>query len=145
MNDHGKEADMTAKILEISSHPRYIRPLDDRSPATKAVDAYYAGGIAKTSRPLTADDPRVVAFLKAWHESGRADFERWHTNLVYDDYAPKTAKERRKYLALDRGTSGMFLVDRTTLEVYSIKAYGVPNRRLGTLEELTDSYRKERA
>jgi hypothetical protein len=37
----------------------------------------------------------------------------------------------------DNETSGVYLVDKASGEVYSIKAYGVPNRRLGTLAELT--------
>jgi hypothetical protein len=37
----------------------------------------------------------------------------------------------------DNETSGVYLVDKAIGEVYSIKAYGVPNRRLGTLAELT--------
>lgn len=90
---------------------------------------------------LTADDPSVTEFLKAWHESERTYFERHYSALVYDRDSPKTAKERRKYIALDSGTGGVYLVDRATGDVYSIKAYGVPNRRLGTLAELTARYR----
>jgi hypothetical protein len=91
--------------------------------------------------PLTATDPSVTAFLNAWHESERAYFEQHYSALVYDRDAPKTAKERRKYIALDNGTSGVYLVDKATGDVYSIKAYGVPNRRLGSLADLTARYR----
>jgi len=90
---------------------------------------------------LTAQSPEIRELLTAWHEAGRAAFERSYTSLQYDTYEPKTVKERRKYLALDRGTSGYFLVDRATGEVFSIKGYGVPNRRVGTVEELTAQYR----
>jgi hypothetical protein len=90
---------------------------------------------------ITATDPRITGFLTAWHAAQRADFERNYDRLVYDDYAMKTAHERRRFIACDRGNehtrSGVYLVDRTTGDVYSIKAYGVPNRRLGTLEEVT--------
>lgn len=34
------------------------------------------------------------------------------------------ANERTKYIALDCGTSGAFLVERATGEIYNIKAYG---------------------
>ena len=90
--------------------------------------------------PVTIDDPRITAFLTAWHENGRASFERDCRNLVYDEYAPKRAKDRRKYIALDRGASGVFLVDKTTGDVFTIKGYGVPNHRIGTLESVTDEY-----
>lgn len=89
---------------------------------------------------LTADHPDVQRFLTAWHENGRAAFERDHTALVYDTYRPKVAKERKRFLALDVDTSGCFLVDRDTTMVYSIKGYGVPNRALGALVDVTAAY-----
>lgn len=89
---------------------------------------------------LTADSPEIRDFLTAWHEAGRAEFERYHDRLVYDEYAPKVAKDRRKYLALNRGTGGVYLVDKATGAVYTIKAYGVPNRRIGTLADVTADF-----
>jgi hypothetical protein len=89
---------------------------------------------------LTATSPEILAFLRAWHENGRARFERDCGSLVYDEYAPKTAKERRKYIALDEGRSGRFLVDKATGVVFTIKAYGTTNRRIGTLAELTAQF-----
>jgi hypothetical protein len=90
---------------------------------------------------LTANDPSITEFLAAWHESERTYFERHYSSLVYDRDSPKVARERRKYIALDSGTGGVYLVDRATGDVYSIKAYGVPNRRLGSLADLTARYR----
>lgn len=90
---------------------------------------------------LSATDPRISEFLAAWHESGRTYFERHYSALVYDRDSPKVARERRKYIALDSGTGGVYLVDKVTGDVYSIKAYGVPNRRLGTLDDLTARFR----
>lgn len=97
--------------------------------------------MATTTGLLTADHPKILAFLTGWHEDGRETFKRFAPNLDYDsDAYAKSAHERRKYLALDRGRdkwrSGAYLVDRVTEEVYTIKAYGVPNRRLGTLDEV---------
>jgi len=89
---------------------------------------------------LTPDHPDVRRFLTAWHENGRAAFERDHPALVYDTDQPRAAKERRRFLALDVGTSGCFLVDRKTTTVYSIKGYGVPNRALGALADVTAAY-----
>lgn len=91
---------------------------------------------------LTAESPEIIEFLKAWHENGRASFERTYQNLDYDSpsYA-KTAKTRKRFIACDRGTGGEFLVDRTTGDVWSIKAYGVPNRKLGKLSTITEAYR----
>lgn len=91
--------------------------------------------------PLDDKSPEVLEFLNAWHENGRAAFEANYENLDYDSpsYA-KFAKLRKKYIALDRGSSGEFLVDRLTHRVFSIKAYGVPNRFVGTIESLTARY-----
>jgi hypothetical protein len=90
--------------------------------------------------PLTPDSPAVQDFLAAWHENERPGFERDHDRLHFDTYAPKVAKARTKYLALNRDTSGMFLADRVTGLVWSIKGYGVPNRPLGSLAALTRAY-----
>jgi hypothetical protein len=85
---------------------------------------------------LEATSPKVQEFLRAWHESERARFERDAKSLVYDEYAPKIAKDRRKYIAADRGSGGVFLIEKATEAVFSIKAYGVPNRRVGTLDSM---------
>jgi len=93
----------------------------------------------QSTEPLTAESPEIRAFLSKWHEEGRAAFERSYDNLDYDGptYA-KTATDRRKYIALDAGRSGAFLLDKTTRLVYRIKAYGVPNKRkcLGTIDTI---------
>lgn len=47
--------------------------------------------------------------------AGRPGYE-WH------------AKERSKFVALDVGSSGAFLVEKDTGELFNIKAYGVPDR-----------------
>ena len=89
----------------------------------------------------SADSPIVRRFLEVWHENGRREFENNYSNLDYDgEFYAKKAKDRKRFIALDRGSSGVFLVDRTTGEVYSIKAYGRPNRKLGQIERLVEYY-----
>ena len=86
-------------------------------------------------------DLRIALFLTLWHENGREHFERYYTNLDYDSPAyAKTAKDRSKYIALDDGTSGAFLVEKLTGDVWTIKGYGRKNRRVGTLDELIAHY-----
>lgn len=58
-------------------------------------------------------------------------------------YLPKTViVPRRKYILIDRfltnnQQSGMFAIDPATNEVFNICKYGVPNRRVGTILEVT--------
>ena len=96
---------------------------------------------------FTADSTEVRLFLLAWHENGRESFARTYPASYaigsYDSESGqlKTAKDRgRRWIALDEGSSGRFLLDKATGEVYTIKAYGRPNRRIGTLETLTAQY-----
>lgn len=63
-----------------------------------------------------------------------------YKNIEYDAYCPKVARPRRKFIALDSGDSGVFLLEKATRRVFTIKGYGVPNRYVGTLEELTAQY-----
>ena len=70
----------------------------------------------------------VNAFLKAWHEAGREQFERYYPTLDYDGEAyRKTATWGRRWIKLDTGTSGAFMADRHTGQVFRVKAYGVPH------------------
>lgn len=100
------------------------------------------------SEPISISDPRIAEFLALWHENGREHFARCYPHLyatgAYDSPAyAKTAKDRgRKYIALDDGTSGRFLLEKATGEVWTIKAYGRPNRRVSTLGGLIREYRE---
>ena len=94
-----------------------------------------------TTQPtrIDAHDPRITRLLSEWHNAGRAAFEAAYPHLAYDEDQAKTATLRHKYIALDIGRSGAWLVDRTTEEVFNIKAYGTPDKqkRLGTLDTIT--------
>jgi hypothetical protein len=73
---------------------------------------------------------KVEQVLKQWHEAGCAEFERNYFNLDYD--GPSYAKHYHvgaKYIRLDAGTSGMYMAEIETGTVYSIKAYGVPDKK----------------
>jgi hypothetical protein len=96
----------------------------------------------KTEPKYSADSPIIRRFLEVWHENGRREFEKSYPSLNYDgEYYSKKAIDRKKFIALDRGGSGgVFLVDRNTGEVYSIKGYGVPNRKLGRIERMVEYY-----
>ena len=90
--------------------------------------------------PLTSEVvDKLNALLADWHEAGRAAFEQRYPHTSYDADMGKRLIVKRKYLYLDEGTSGVWMVERATGEVFSIKGYGVPDRkkRLGTLDTIT--------
>ena len=48
--------------------------------------------------------------------------------------------ERKKYCAIDIGTSGAWLVEKDTGEIYNIKAYGVPDRNKKAKSDIGNAY-----
>ena len=70
---------------------------------------------------------QIGRLLTEWHEAGRPGFTAAYSNLDYDSQNKKRAIERKKWVLLDSGTSGVFALDKTTGAIYKIKAYGVPN------------------
>ncbi len=102
---------------------------------------------AKPKSPnLDGLDAKIDAFVEAWHENGRPFWEYENTpGMKYDEYCRKEVKERNKYVALDQKGSGVFLVDKATGIVWSIKGYGVPNRMIGFIDDLTAKYKEATA
>jgi hypothetical protein len=88
---------------------------------------------------LNATDEKVVKFLATWKENmGKVGMYQDDPELL-DEKAP-VAVQKQKYILLNsREGVGHFLVDRDTEVVYSIKGYGVINRKKsrGTIEFLT--------
>lgn len=73
---------------------------------------------------------RIEQLLKDWHEAGRTRFEKSYPNLDYDTYAPKSMKDKAKYIYLDDGDSGAFILEKDNGIIYRLKSkYGVPNKR----------------
>jgi len=76
------------------------------------------------------DTERLNALMAEWHEAGRKRFEASYPNLNYDENEPHHWHDRRKYIALDEGRGGAFLVNKETGTIYRLKSvYGVPNLR----------------
>ncbi len=95
---------------------------------------------------IDLSDPRIAAFLRLWHENGRAAFQKSYPSLDYDsEYYCKTAKNRSKYIALDDGTSGRYLLEKATGLIWGIKAYGVRHtgKLIGHIDALIAKYRGE--
>ena len=71
------------------------------------------------------------AFAARWHEAER---EAWNQNgytanfMQHDTYNRKQVKDRGpKWVAVDRGDSGVYMIRKADGLVFEIKAYGVPN------------------
>jgi hypothetical protein len=70
-------------------------------------------------------DSKIAEFVAALQESVNAKHQlggyTFPPNKVY-------AKQRMKFVAIDIGGSGCFLVEKETGEIFNIKGYGVPDR-----------------
>ena len=87
-----------------------------------------------------ADDKIITDLLVGWHCIERDLYRAEYPSLPdYDVAYAKTAKQRRKYICLDDGGSGAFVVDRQTGEIYRVKAYGAPNKKklVGNIANIT--------
>jgi|LSQX01.3.fsa_nt_gb hypothetical protein len=53
-----------------------------------------------------------------------------------------TVKPKRKYICVDVGTSGKYMIDKTTEEIFGIRGYGKVNKshRYGTLDTIYNYY-----
>jgi hypothetical protein len=73
---------------------------------------------------------RIKEILHNWHEAGRAEFEANYPNLNFDspDYSTHF-HVGAKYIRLDVGSSGAFLLDSTTGLIYGIKGYGQVDKK----------------
>lgn len=49
-------------------------------------------------------------------------------------------RDRKKYIAIDCGGSGAFLVEKETGELYNIKAYGVPDKNKKAKADIGNIY-----
>ena len=72
--------------------------------------------IVKTSVESVIDKLNVIEKRKHLEQGFTIPADLWHF------------KEKRRYLNLDCGHSGAFLVDKFTGEIYNIKAYGVADQ-----------------
>jgi hypothetical protein len=65
------------------------------------------------------------------HALNRIESQTDHAKIMaskgcqWDQWSIK--KEGKKFAYLDKGTSGVFLIERATGELYNIKGYGVPD------------------
>lgn len=74
----------------------------------------------------------VIKALNQWHEAHRADFVRsGYTNLLdsFDVQEQKHGHLGDRYMRLDVGSSGAWMLELATGDVYGIKGYGKIDRK----------------
>lgn len=82
--------------------------------------------MTKTTADLVAERLGfIVPALTALEESG---YRKQGYNHFTAERHGWSLSERRKYYALDCGSSGAFLVERDTGEIFNIKGYGQPDK-----------------
>ena len=89
---------------------------------------------------IAATDDAVQKLLHDWHEAGRAEFQRQFPNLEYDsEWYAKTAKDGKRWIKLDTGDSGAYMLDKNDGRIFRIKGYGVPHlhKPVGVLGTVT--------
>jgi len=79
-------------------------------------------------------EQRIRRILDQWHEAGREEFIRIYEDKslgskVYDRDYQKHFHVGAKYIRLDVGSSGAFMLDSTTGLIYGIKGYGTPDKK----------------
>jgi len=62
-----------------------------------------------------------------FHKKGYDNACFFKENGELSDAERVTAKTRKKFIAIDIGRSGAYLVEKATGELFNIKAYGVPD------------------
>lgn len=124
-------------LREVDEHGNTVMPRTIRKAEFKLPDNLAVTG---------PEDQKVKDFLDAWHENGRQPFATSYANSYAAGYYDaehghrKHARDRKKFVALDEGDSGVFLVEKETGKVFTIKGYGRPNHYVGMIEELTAKY-----
>ena len=84
---------------------------------------------------------KLTILMGEWHAVAKADYHSRfpETVLEYDRLYPHIVKEKQKYIYLDEGIVGAFILEKATGNIYRIKGYGVINRArvIGNLETIT--------
>ena len=83
---------------------------------------------------MTLDQINVAlrGILFMWHEAHRAEFvNRGYVNLLptFDTQEEKHTHTGAKYIRLDVGSSGAWMLEIATGDIFGIKGYGVPDKK----------------
>lgn len=86
------------------------------------------------------DTDKLQAFVAKLHAEQAARIRRDYSNLDAEYEARVTVKPGSKYTRVDVGTSGKYMVENATGNIYGIKGYGVVHRGycFGTLDTINE-------
>lgn len=74
----------------------------------------------------------IIKALDQWHEAHRADHVKSGYTNLFDSFNAREEKHGHiggKYMRLDVGTSGAWMLELATGDVYNIKGYGKIDRK----------------
>lgn len=97
--------------------------------------------------PTATDVEAFRARIEAETRAGYArQFGEERAGTIHREAWITTVTTRRKYIAVDVGQSGRYLIDRRTGETWGIKGYGVPHfgRFCGLVQDGAESARGDR-
>lgn len=88
---------------------------------------------ANPARPSAPLDPyittaRLLEVMNQWHEAQRADRSLAGNCSNFDEHEEKHAHVGASYVRLDVGTSGAWMLELKTGDIFGIKGYGQVNR-----------------
>lgn len=90
---------------------------------------------------MKAIETKIAEFATALESAQLASLVRGNVNCEANQRNCKvTTHEGKKYWRVDVGSSGKYMVDKTTEEILFIKGYGVPHKghRFGTLDTIAE-------
>ena len=76
---------------------------------------------------------RLIEVMNQWHERHREDFKRGgnypEALKNFDERDEKRAHVGQKYIRIDTGTSGAWMLEQLTGDIYGIHGYGKVDRK----------------
>lgn len=105
------------------------RVFDSKGNNVTAAWAYVRPNPAITTEAFTMS--RLIEVLDQWHEAQRIaqHSDRVDFNSHFDEREEKHAHVGEKYVRLDVGTSGAWMLELFTGDIFGILAYGKVNRK----------------
>ena len=145
------DMDLSSEECKIRISGSDIRPKLYYDSRDKTFVIFYGHWLSYTAVPKTlkvieekveeGKFPKMVESLK----NALQERENWYVKVMYPSLTPDevSVKNRKKYYAVDIGSSGKFLIDKKSFEVWGIKGYGVKGHYLGKIGSVINNLLKD--